>query len=605
MGEARKNETAIDVVSRFAEARSPRPWPPPDDVLTLGNAFGDGRYDAPAGGCRFDVPRPDGLPWVEFEGIPWDPGRPPNGPFLGRANPTGDGTNLRFVDLHWGDLLADDYPHVGQDPNAWANGLLGRLIRRDADLRENRGRPGLPFWSIRILEVLRETIALVHGFTRLRAQELDDLVFTKYLGDVQVYAEYAHNRGRAVRRFHEHLDRLERAHDERERSRSDGPPRPARYSVIAHSLGTVLSFDALLYARARMAFRTGLAGGVPNFPFPGYVTDAERDRLRQAARAARGARETLPDELSFLDTNWARRVDTFTTLGSPVDKFLFIWWLNYQYLGSAAWVSDSDPGRRILHFNYSDEQDPVGHRLEEVAKTPAYGAVFRSGADVVFNRYALPGLAHVQYWKDLDLFRWILKVAVDRPPDPGPAPAWFDPKVYRRVLLLSYTVVPWLVVLVLAFGTTWAWFTDSVHSAALISVGLYFVGLAGRHLIDLVLWWRQLLRAKATAVGANVQFLQTLRDVFVGLPAQAWRRVRHPREAPAKEGMERSFRGRLAGGTALWLALAGLATGTYLDGVAGYRWAGFLWERALLILGVILVTGVLWRRLFRSPNAAE
>ena len=45
-----------------------------------------------------------------------------------------------------------------------------------------------------------------------RFKEMKELVFVKFLGDVQLYGEYSRCRGRAVRRFHELMARVEAAH---------------------------------------------------------------------------------------------------------------------------------------------------------------------------------------------------------------------------------------------------------------------------------------------------------------------------------------------------------------------------------------------------------
>jgi hypothetical protein len=36
-----------------------------------------------------------------------------------------------------------------------------------------------------------------------------------------------------------------------------------------------------------------------------------------------------------------------------------------------------------------------------------------AGEDVVFTRYTWPGIAHIDYWKDYDLFYRILDVSID------------------------------------------------------------------------------------------------------------------------------------------------------------------------------------------------
>ena len=79
-----------------------------------------------------------------------------------------------------------------------------------------------------------------------------------------------------------------------------------------------MSLDALLYASATSNVRRGRDGA---WKFPGYLRDDDKKcESRDAGRFA------------LLDTGWIQRVRSFVTLGSPIDKYLTIWWLNYGYL---------------------------------------------------------------------------------------------------------------------------------------------------------------------------------------------------------------------------------------------------------------------------------
>jgi hypothetical protein len=132
---------------------------------------------------------------------------------------------------------------------------------------------------------------------------------------------------------------------------------------------------------------------------------------------------------------WRNCVDNFITLGSPIDKYVALWHQNYIHLGlkikdyttPARWFnhlecqydfSGSNGNRKIKHYNFCDEQDPVGHNLDLTRKTEVYPHIFEmrdvSMRDIVFRRYGFPGLAHTMYWKDGDLFRGILREVVDR-----------------------------------------------------------------------------------------------------------------------------------------------------------------------------------------------
>ena len=93
-------------------------------------------------------------------------------------------------------------------------------------------------------------------------KEMKKRVFVKFLGDVQLYGEYSRCRGQAVRRFHDMMAKVEAVHYARElRDREGEQPRVPRYVIIAHSLGSVMSLDALLYASATSAVRLGRESG--------------------------------------------------------------------------------------------------------------------------------------------------------------------------------------------------------------------------------------------------------------------------------------------------------------------------------------------------------
>jgi hypothetical protein len=72
MGEARKNETFINVINRFAEARRHTFQAENDGVLTLGRSFEANAYPPDNWACKYPLPLPSGpsYPWVEFKGAP-------------------------------------------------------------------------------------------------------------------------------------------------------------------------------------------------------------------------------------------------------------------------------------------------------------------------------------------------------------------------------------------------------------------------------------------------------------------------------------------------------------------------------------------------------
>ena len=334
----------------------------------------------------------------------------------------------------------------------------------------------------------------------------------KYLGDVQVYGEYDRCRGRAVRHFHETMAKIEAEHYSREKGRK--VERDPRYIVIAHSLGSVMSFDALLYAHAPTHVRCGKD---PDWVFPGYlpdgVTDNEKhdlcklDNLRakkDADREALSEAETtalqyLGKKFAFPKTDWIERVESFVTIGSPIDKYLTIWWLNYRYLSKNGVGCQLNRSKKISHFNYCDELDPVGHNLDVAHQKPAYEAVFKWCEDIVFNRYAVPGAAHNKYWKDQELFGWILDRAVDKDcvKAARSRPRWFNPWVYCKLLFWLYCAVPFLVLVGTYASLSLAFQASDWRTAAVAAAGFSFLAHFGRRLIDLGIWWRQIQRQES------------------------------------------------------------------------------------------------------------
>ena len=468
IGEQRKNETAVAVVNRFAEARREPREDDQRDVLTLGAASRQTGTSTDTGGLGGDE-----LPWMEFEGIPSVASQATLQPFMGQTSSTGK--NLRFVDMCWSDVLRTAYVEAGQPVEVWAKGLLGRLLRKHESAED--GSPAqVPFWIRRTLYLLADGLLLTRKAMRFRFKEMEDLVFAKFLGDVQIYGEYARCRGRAVHRFHNMMASIEAEHCAREKS--NGTCRKARYVVIAHSLGSVMSFDALMYASAKETVRKGECGC---WEFPGY---------RESSNG--NCNEAPP-------TDWIRHVESFVTLGSPIDKYLMIWWMNYRYLCSDGYLKETEEACRIRHFNYCDELDPVGHHLELVGGTNGYKAVFKKCEDIVFNRYGVPGVAHNEYWADQGLWRWIIDKSVDKGKGCADVPEWFLKRKYLQLLRWLYVWVPVAVVGIGGAALTLALEVSSWQTAVVCAAAFAVVLYLGRRVIDLAVWWRQVQRQEGKA----------------------------------------------------------------------------------------------------------
>jgi hypothetical protein len=351
---------------------------------------------------------------------------------------------------------------VGQSFAGWSAGLIERLTHED----KSRG------WVRDLLVHMRAGLVPVQAVLALRLRQVTRVVFDDFLGDVQLYAEHAPTRGAAVRRFHDVMARIDAQH---------AGERP-QYTIVAHSLGTVLSLDALAFAHSRQRSRAAVAAsGDPQvFHLPGYHDGGE-----------------LPE------VDWALRVDNFVTLGSPIDKFLLLWPQAWGVYGDPAWLDPEFVARRparIRHLNYCDEQDPVGHELDLAHSAPVVRALFEQVEERVYARYVLPGVAHVGYWRDDALFRRIVDIAVDgRAPAQASAVSWFSNGAFFGVLLTSSVALPvlgWLVATILC-----AYMLSAIkandYAGVLLYLTLCSVTVAGTiWLGHLMVMWRQVLHLK-------------------------------------------------------------------------------------------------------------
>jgi len=451
IGEQRHNDTTVEVVNRFATARAtPEPGSPYAGLL-------------PASLSSLSMRRKGGgQGWSEYKGIPVEPGRVSTD-FDGTCATDTAGKNFRFVDMRWADILQSHQEVFGATTAQWTAALLARL-----------GKPFTPEgwfdgWVESLLKEIQHTMLPVQGLLKRFAPETEKTIFQHVIGDIHLYGDYARTRGQAVRRFHRVLDEIHLRDYIQwcrfERASQEEPYEPPVYTIIAHSLGSVLTFDALLYAFAKERIRDGTewhpSGSIP---IPGYTEREESEHeswmglLSDLKKPPRDARLPQPHDnvrlfgerypqfwrwhgtaSSSADSArartiplllWRDHVKHFISLGSPIDKFLTLWHQNYRHVGlshhsfpdawSQTWLEDGITPR-ITHFNLCDEQDPVGHHLDVAHETAVYRQVFQTDMpvtyrDVVFRRYAVPGLAHVQYWKDQALFDRLITGVIDAAP---------------------------------------------------------------------------------------------------------------------------------------------------------------------------------------------
>ena len=517
IGEQKENETATAVVHRFAEARHPEEGIQYENLLPSYLSAQSIRR----GGM--------GHGWSEFKGIPVLPG-PNTKKFDGSPATETSGQNFRFVDLHWARILQRHQKYYASPVERWAPALLDRFKEE-----KNIAPKGwLPPWAEPLLESMVGTLLPIKRLLALWKPKLAKRIFDDFLGDVHLYGDYARTRGRAVRHFHVILDEIflrdfiDWCHrDEKQQN----PYQPPVFTIIAHSLGTVLSFDALVYAHAKREVREMYASSqhsCPSLPFPGYTfyrkaerdaweyllgrlspakaNDPEENKTRQMTRnrlpefeglVGRETADLIQKQLAEIESNkpgskpdteiykiplllWRNQVKRFISLGSPIDKYHALWFQNYLHMGlntkdgippanavdftwwtkqkgtPDSWLDPATP--RIVHYNLCDEQDPVGHHLDLAQASENYKKVFDTTStcvahrDVVFRRYAVPGVAHVKYWEDRELFQGILSEVIDPARGSGkktvsgyfadPGFRLGDGTTYKKALVWAYFRIP-------------------------------------------------------------------------------------------------------------------------------------------------------------------
>ncbi len=515
IGEQRHNETTVEVVHRFAEARSHTGGP-----VTLAGLM-------PADLSSQSIRRSGGgHGWSEFRGIPVDP-QGDTGRFDGTRAARTAGRNFRFVDLRWADILQEHAATFSSPPEQWATARVRRL-------EEPFTSAGwMPNWAMPLLREVDASVVPAKALMKRVSPELENLVFNRVIGDIHLYGDYARTRGQAVRRFHWVLDEIFLRDYVQwcrfERKTADEPYVPPVFTILAHSLGTVLSFDALVYAFATDTIRNCSGRHTASsIPFPGYNERSSSEELDEEASwqsllhdlrdepcspgMPDGAHDWNTLTARFPDLSidppdnppllWRNHVKQFISLGSPIDKYHVLWHHNYRHMGlphrtsvdpewAEGWLDETALAKldqKILHYNLCDEQDPVGHHLDVASATTNYRKVFRYEReqvvfrDVVFRRYAVPGAAHVQYWKDRDLFTGLLGEVID-----GRLQGQFvndpfiqKPGVYRTALIWAYFRIPLIAAVITGSLLSYGWISLATKEFAMT----YVVAIAAA----LLLW---------------------------------------------------------------------------------------------------------------------
>lgn len=329
-----------------------------------------------------------------------------------------------FVEIYWADIPreAQREGYIIEESKAWARTIVARLQalygktadgKTPKDLNHPAGKKRLTLRGddylagADALSEMIETFAVLDNLLWVAEKagivkfDLDELL-TRYLGDVQIVAEYRDYRVRILDKFSTVLAAIG------EQIKTNAPPDPEIY-FVAHSEGTVVAFMGLLKA---------MCAQMPNPP------------------------------------KWVNLVRGFMTIGSPIDKHLVMWPDLWDPVKTPH-PSLSGAGRpKIQWRNYYDYGDPVGFKLDTTRnwlEDNGWNSIFEFDGqkhDHGFGRYLLPGAAHNDYWCDDAVFGHFLASVVfpsEKPNNYPPPPSLLLPRVgsyvlpYVLVTLLIYT----------------------------------------------------------------------------------------------------------------------------------------------------------------------
>lgn len=292
--------------------------------------------------------------------------------------------DMAFAEIYWADIPREiEDAHRLEPSPQWAASVVDRLRQRNDLMRSYSGSDVTT--GATVVEEVAETLNILSRVL-IPLEKAGSFTFdlgrilNQYLGDVQQVADYAYVRDSILKRFRERIDHLAQISKAEE------------IHFVAHSEGTVLTLRTLL----------------------------------RAMNSRQGESPVAPA--------WLDRVRSLTTLGSPIDKHLFLWPEMWGWLAegeeevSSTPVEDRGPllDERRTHWhplptkvrwrNYYDYADPVGYDLDTIReKLELWGCPnfeFKSDDDYGFRRYPLAGMAHIEYFNDPQLFRHIYDHAI-------------------------------------------------------------------------------------------------------------------------------------------------------------------------------------------------
>ncbi|HEX2545023.1 MAG TPA: MFS transporter [Ramlibacter sp.] len=298
---------------------------------------------------------------------------------------------IGFAEVYWADIprVVVKAGDTVEETKAWAKTIVSRS---EAVYRpRHKDEKLLPHDFDRAAGVIEEMVESVEVLENL-CTVADKMGLFKfdlapllrdYVNDVQVVTEFPGQREKILGRFHQAMAGIVQQF-------GDAQGMPEIY-IVAHSEGTVVSFLALLQA---------LTGTRVSDPQP----------------------HPVDGEAGFVPMDWIRHVRGYMTFGSPIDKHLLLWdrlWDPFRVADGEPSKFTNQPKQPIDWRNYYDFGDPVGFQLDTAraflreCKCTAFE--FPASHDIGFTRYPLPGKAHVDYWKDADVFGHFIDNVVLRP----------------------------------------------------------------------------------------------------------------------------------------------------------------------------------------------
>lgn len=274
---------------------------------------------------------------------------------------------IGFAEVYWADIPRElvKKGFTLEEAKQWARTIGARL-----NLKASLSGEQLDAHDYRMLEtVIDELVDAVFVFENLtfladRAGLFKfDLkkVLNDFLNDVQVVTEFEEFRKGILKKFDDVMKVIA--------DKDEG----AEIYIVGHSEGSVVAYFGLLKA-------------LSSLPTP---------------------------------PAWVNQVRGLMTIGSPIEPHLLLWANLWNKFTPSSEPPPSEG--RIVWWNYRDHGDPIAYKLtgtREWMKKKKWEPFFEAH-DVSFARYVFPGKAHVDYWKDKELFAHFFKNVVGLPPLEG------------------------------------------------------------------------------------------------------------------------------------------------------------------------------------------